>query len=147
MKDCSTILRTRIRERLNETFRYKGRKVLCYDADAVPIEAKAPYIIMGDFISTSVGVGTKENYEQDVSILIEAVTKYIDGVGGVRDASLIANQITERIITEPSGYMDLSPDFYIVTCELDSMSERSEQVADGKIIRKLVRIRFNIIEQ
>lgn len=147
MKDCSLILREKIRERLNETFRYKGRKVLCYEGDAVPIEAKAPYIILNDINATSVGVGTKDNFQQDVSILLEVITKFRDGVGGRRDVDLIGNEVKERLITFPSGYMDLSPDFYIITAELESDNYRSEQVGDGKIIRKLIRIRFNIIEQ
>lgn len=147
MKDSGIILREKIMSVLNERFKYKGRKVMCYDGDAVPIEAKAPYIIMNDIVATSIGAGDKDSFANDVSVLMEVVTKFRDGVGGRRDADLIGNEVKERLITFPSNYLDLSPNFYIVTAVLESSSYRNEQVADGKITRKLIRIRYNIQEQ
>lgn len=147
MKDAGLILRTKVFERLNGFITYQSKEIPVYDDSAVPTDARMPYIVLGNYYATEQGEGSKQSYGQEVFLDIEVLTSYVNAFGGKKDSDTITNSISELIRTRQSGYLDLSPDWSVITTTLDNSITQNELIKDGMIVRRINRYKFNIYEQ
>lgn len=146
MKDIGLSLRTAYYNRLQGAVTYGGEVVNVYDSSSVPSVANKPYILLSTYISTELGEGSKQSYAQEVTLLIDVVTKFPNSMGGKKIADTISNSVIELIRTRQAGYIDLSPNFQIITTLLDSNNTLEELVSDGVVVRRLIRFRHKIFE-
>lgn len=144
MKDLGYILRKQYKARLSLT--YNGAEVSVYDSSGVLANAQAPYVLLGAFNTTETGQGAKDNYAQMCTLLVDVVTKYGNSEGGKKQADEIANQIIEQIRTRTNGYLDLSPNFQMVTTTVESSNTLEQMVADGVLVRRLIRFNHKIYQ-
>jgi hypothetical protein len=146
MKDCFNILQTKYYEALNGSLSYNGSNIPVYDSSSIPANALQPYVILSDVFATELGEGSKSSYGQEVIFECRVVIKYLNAYGGKKEASNIANQIIEIIRTRQVGYLDLSPDFYMIKSELESTNTLEELVSDGVLISRIIRFNHTIQE-
>ena len=145
MKDIGLSLRTAYYNRLQGAITYAGSVVNVYDSSSVPSNADKPYILLSTYISTELGEGSKQSYAQEVTLLIDVVTKFPNSMGGKKQCDTISNSVIELIRTRQAGYLTLSG-FQIITTLLDSNQTLEELVSDGVVVRRLIRFRHKIFE-
>lgn len=145
MKDIGLSLRTAYYNRLQGAITYGGEVVNVYDSSAVPNTANKPYILLSTYISTELGEGSKQSYAQEVTLLIDVVTKFPNSMGGKKQCDTISNSVIELIRTRQNGYLTLSG-FQIITTLLDSNNTLEELASDGVVVRRLIRFRHKIFE-
>jgi hypothetical protein len=147
MKDAGLVLRTKVFERLNTAITYNNRVVPVYDSAAVPANAETPYIVLGTFTSTEQGEGSKQSYGQECFLNIEVIVNFANAYGGKKACDTITNEVSELIRTRQAGYLDLSPDWSVITTTLDNTLTLETLLTDGMEVRRINRYKFNIYEQ
>jgi hypothetical protein len=146
MKDLNLKLRTEYFERLEGAITYNGEAVKVYNGAVVPNSASFPYITIGNFNSTEIGEGTKESYAQECFLDVQVFTQTPNQFGGTKEADSISNQVTTLVRTRQAGYFDLSPNFQLLSIQLDNTTSFNEIVKNGLINRRILRFRHNIFE-
>ena len=146
MKDIGLSLRTAYYNRLNGNIIVNSVNIPVYDSSSVPLTISKPYVLLSTYTSTEIGEGSKQSYAQEVTLLIDVVTIAENSSGGKKKADEISNAIIQLIRTRQAGYIDLSPNFQIITTLLDSNQTLEELVSDGIVIRRLIRFRHKIFE-
>jgi len=146
MKDCFNILQQKYYEELNGNLVSNGANVPMYDASSVPADANTPYVLFNSVSATEQGEGSKESYGQEVYVTIDVYTKFANSFGGKKQASIISDQIIERIRTRQAGYLDLSPDFYMILSELDNTTTNETLVTDGVLVQRVIRFKHLVQE-
>jgi len=144
MKDVGQLIRTKVYDRLFGVLEYNEQAIPVYDSAGVPANATHPYVLLSTFTSTELGEGTKEAYGQELSLLIEVCMKFDNSFGGKIVCDNISNQITELIRTRQAGYLDLSPDWYIIRTLMESTNTLEQQVTTGVLVRRMIRFTFKI---
>ena len=146
MKDVGQLIRTKVYDRLFGVLEYNSQAIPVYDSAGVPANASQPYVLLSTFTSTELGEGTKEAYGQELSLLIEVCMKFDNSFGGKIICDNISNQITELLRTRQAGYLDLSPDWYIIRTLMESTNSLEQEVSTGVLVRRLIRFTFKIQE-
>jgi len=144
MKDVGQLIRTKVYDRLFGVLEYNSQAIPVYDSAGVPANAAQPYVLLSTFTSTELGEGTKEAYGQELSLLIEVCMKFDNSYGGKIICDNITNQITELIRTRQEGYLDLSPDWYIIRTLMESTNSLEQEVSTGVLVRRMIRFTFKI---
>jgi len=144
MKDVGQLIRTKVYDRLFGVLEYNSQAIPVYDSAGVPANASQPYVLLSTFTSTELGEGTKEAYGQELSLLIEVCMKFDNSYGGKIICDNISNQITELLRTRQAGYLDLSPDWYIIRTLMESTNSLEQEVSTGVLVRRLIRFTFKI---
>jgi hypothetical protein len=144
MKDVGQLIRTKVYDRLFGVLEYNSQAIPVYDSAGVPANASQPYVLLSTFTSTELGEGTKEAYGQELSLLIEVCMKFDNSFGGKIICDNISNQITELLRTRQAGYLDLSPDWYIIRTLMESTNSLEQEVSTGVLVRRLIRFTFKI---
>ncbi len=146
MKDCIEILQQKYFEALDGNLLLNGVNVPVYDSSAVLADAVQPYVLLSEVFATEIGEGSKSSYGQEVIFEVRVVTKFDNSFGGKKFASIIADQVIQRIRTRQDGYLDLSPDFYMIKSELESTNTLEELIPDGVLISRIIRFNHTIQE-
>jgi len=144
MKDVGQLIRTKVYDRLFGVLEYNEEIIPVYDSAGVPANAVQPYVLLSTFTSTELGEGSKQAYGQELSLLIEVCMKFDNSFGGKLICDNISNQITELIRTRQAGYLDLSPDWYIIRTLMESTNTLEQEVSTGVLVRRLIRFTFKI---
>ena len=144
MKDVGQLIRTKVYDRLFGVLEYNEQAIPVYDSAGVPANASQPYVLLSTFSATELLEGSKQSYGQEISLLIEVCMKFDNSYGGKIVCDNISNQITELIRTRQAGYLDLSPDWYIIRTLMESTNTLEQQVTTGVLVRRMIRFTFKI---
>ena len=144
MKDVGELIRQKLYERLNGAIVIDLQEVRVYDSASVLAEAYEPYILLSTFVSTELGEGSKESYGQEVSVLIEVGTRFDNSFGGKLLSDRISNEVMELVRTRQDGYLDLSPDWYVIRTLMESTNTLEQLIDTGVLVRRLIRFTFKI---
>jgi hypothetical protein len=144
MKDVGELIRQKLYERLNGAIVIDLQEVRVYDSASVLAEAYEPYILLSTFVSTELGEGSKQAYGQEVSVLIEVGTRFDNSFGGKLLSDRISNEVMELVRTRQDGYLDLSPDWYVIRTLMESTNTLEQLVDTGVLVRRLIRFTFKI---
>jgi hypothetical protein len=147
MKDVGQLIRTKVYDRLFGVLEYNGDTIPVYDSAGVPANAIQPYVLLSTFNATELLEGSKQSYGQEISLLIEVCMKFDNSFGGKIICDNISNQITELIRTRQEGYLDLSPDWYIIRTLLESTNSLEQPISTGVLTRRFIRFTFKIQQQ
>lgn len=143
MKDCFNILQQKYFEAINGVVMSNGKEVKFYDS-VVPENAVAPYIVISGIVANE--SSNKESYGQEVYVTLDIFTKFANSFGGRKQASIISDQVIQLIRTRQAGYLDLSPDFYMILSELDNTNTLEVVVTDGVLVQRTIRFKHLIQE-
>jgi hypothetical protein len=141
MKDPGYSLRKAYFSKLNGYITLNSNDVKVYDN--VPNYAEYPYVQIAN-ISTS-DESTKDNFNTNCVVTIQVYTGTNGYSYSKKDADDISNQVLQLLISKTSK-PDASPDFSIITAQLESSTYLETQYDGFFEVRKIIRIR-NIIEQ
>ena len=144
MKDVGELIRQKLYERLNGAIVIDLQEVRVYDSASVLAEAYEPYILLSTFVSTELGEGSKQSYGQEVSVLIEVGTRFDNSFGGKLLSDRISNEVMELVRTRQDGYLDLSPDWYVIRTLMESTNTLEQLIDTGVLVRRLIRFTFKI---
>ena len=144
MKDVGELIRRKLYERLNGAIVIDLQEVRVYDSASVLAEAIEPYILLSTFVSTELGEGSKSSYGQEVSVLIEIGTRFDNSFGGKLLSDRISNEVMELVRTRQDGYLDLSPDWYVIRTLMESTNTLEQLIDTGVLVRRLIRFTFKI---
>ena len=144
MKDVGELIRQKLYERLNGAIVIDLQEVRVYDSASVLAEAYEPYILLSTFVSTELGEGSKQSYGQEVSVLIEVGTRFDNSFGGKLLSDRISNEVMELVRTRQDGYLDLSPDWYVIRTLMESTNTLEQLVDTGVLVRRLIRFTFKL---
>jgi len=144
MKDVGELIRKKLYERLSGAIVIDLQEVPVYDSASVLAAATEPYILLSTFVSTELGEGSKESYGQEVSVLIEVGTRFDNSFGGKLLSDRISNEVMELVRTRQAGYLDLSPDWYVIRTLMESTNTLEQLVDTGVLVRRLIRFTFKI---
>ena len=144
MKDVGELIRQKLYERLNGAIVIDLQEVRVYDSASVLAEAYEPYILLSTFVSTELGEVSKQAYGQEVSVLIEVGTRFDNSFGGKLLSDRISNEVMELVRTRQDGYLDLSPDWYVIRTLMESTNTLEQLVDTGVLVRRLIRFTFKI---
>ena len=147
MKDVGQLIRTKVYDRLFGVLEYNSQAIPVYDSAGVPANANQPYVLLSTFNATELLEGSKQSYGQEISLLIEVCMKFDNSFGGKIICDNISNQITELIRTRQAGYLDLSPDWYIIRTLLESTNSLEQPISTGVLTRRFIRFTFKIQQQ
>ena len=147
MKDVGQLIRTKVYDRLFGVLEYNSQAIPVYDSAGVPANASQPYVLLSTFSATELLEGSKQSYGQEISLLIEVCMKFDNSYGGKIICDNISNQITELIRTRQDGYLDLSPDWYIIRTLLESTNSLEQPISTGVLTRRFIRFTFKIQQQ
>ena len=147
MKDVGQLIRTKVYDRLFGVLEYNNQAIPVYDSVGVPANASQPYVLLSSFNATELLEGSKQSYGQEISLLIEVCMKFDNSYGGKIICDNISNQITELIRTRQAGYLDLSPDWYIIRTLLESTNSLEQVITTGVLTRRFIRFTFKIQQQ
>ena len=120
------------------------KQVPVFDSASVLAAATEPYILLSTFVSTELGEGSKESYGQEVSVLIEVGTRFDNSFGGKLLSDRISNEVMELVRTRQAGYLDLSPDWYVIRTLMESTNTLEQLIDTGVLVRRLIRFTFKI---
>lgn len=143
MKDCFNILQQKYFEAINGVVMSNGNEVKFYDS-VVPENAVIPYIVISGIVANE--SSNKESYGQEVYVTLDIFTKFANSFGGRKQASIISDQVIQLIRTRQAGYLDLSPDFYMILSELDNTNTLEVVVTDGVLVQRTIRFKHLIQE-
>jgi len=144
MKDVGELIRTKLFQRLTGSLTYEGNPITVYDSAGVLAGAAEPYVLLSTFVSTELFEGSKQAYGQEVSVLIEVCTRFDNSYGGKKMADVISNQVMELVRTRQDGYLDLSPDWYIIRTLMESTNTLEQLIDTGLLVRRLIRFTFKL---
>jgi hypothetical protein len=144
MKDVGELIRKKLYERLNGAIVIDLQEVPVYDSASVLATAIEPYILLSTFVSTEVLEGSKQSYGQEVSVLIEVGTRFDNSFGGKLLSDRISNEVMELVRTRQDGYLDLSPDWYVIRTLMESTNSLEQLIDTGILVRRLIRFTFKI---
>jgi hypothetical protein len=144
MKDVGELIRKKLYERLSGAIVIDLQEVPVYDSASVLATAIEPYILLSTFFSTELFEGSKQAYGQEVSVLIEVGTRFDNSFGGKLLSDRISNEVIELVRTRQDGYLDLSPDWYVIRTLLESTNTLEQLVDTGVLVRRLIRFTFKI---
>lgn len=144
MKDVGELIRKKLYERLSGAIVIDLQEVPVFDSASVLAAATEPYILLSTFVSTELSEGTKEAYGQEVSVLIEVGTRFDNSFGGKLLSDRISNEVMELVRTRQAGYLDLSPDWYVIRTLMESTNTLEQLVDTGVLVRRLIRFTFKI---
>ncbi|MBO9671967.1 MAG: hypothetical protein J7577_00875 [Sphingobacteriaceae bacterium] len=114
-----------------------------YEMDAVPDEANAPYVIIGDTDSNE--ISNKTDFGHTLRILLDIVTEFPKNVvGGSKGADLIANQIL-GIINSKTKFI-INEDLQSVNVKLIQDRKLNGVTDTTRVFRRLLRFE-HIIKQ
>lgn len=144
MLDAGYILRQKYFERLNGAVTYNSEIVGVYDSLSVPENASYPYITLGNYTASEIGEGSKQSFGLETTLQVDVYTKFENQFGGQLQADNISNQVIELIRTRQSGYLDLSPNFQVITVLLDNTQNIQADVATGWLNQRVLRFRHKL---
>jgi hypothetical protein len=144
MKDVGELIRQKLYERLSGAIVIDLQEVPVFDSASVLATAIEPYILLSTFVSTELGEGSKESYGQEVSVLIEVGTRFDNSFGGKLLSDRISNEVMELVRTRQDGYLDLSPDWYVIRTLMESTNTLEQLVDTGVLVRRLIRFTFKL---
>jgi hypothetical protein len=144
MKDVGELIRQKLYERLSGAIVIDLQEVPVFDSASVLAAATEPYILLSTFVSTELSEGTKEAYGQEVSVLIEVGTRFDNSFGGKLLSDRITNEVMELVRTRQAGYLDLSPDWYVIRTLMESTNTLEQLVDTGVLVRRLIRFTFKL---
>ena len=144
MKDVGELIRQKLYERLSGAIVIDLQEVRVYDSASVLANAIEPYILLSTFVSTELGEGSKQAYGQEVSVLIEVGTRFDNSFGGKLLSDRISNEVMELVRTRQDGYLDLSPDWYVIRTLMESTNTLEQLIDTGVLVRRLIRFTFKI---
>jgi hypothetical protein len=144
MKDVGELIRQKLYERLSGAIVIDLQEVRVYDSASVLANAVEPYILLSTFNSTELGEGSKQAYGQEVSVLIEVGTRFDNSFGGKLLSDRISNEVMELVRTRQAGYLDLSPDWYVIRTLMESTNTLEQLIDTGVLVRRLIRFTFKI---
>jgi hypothetical protein len=144
MKDVGELIRRKLYERLSGAIVIDLQEVPVFDSASVLAAATEPYILLSTFASTEVLEGSKQAYGQEVSVLIEVGTRFDNSFGGKLLSDRISNEVIELVRTRQDGYLDLSPDWYVIRTLMESTNTLEQLVDTGVLVRRLIRFTFKI---
>ena len=144
MKDVGELIRQKLYERLSGAIVIDLQEVPVFDSASVLAAATEPYILLSTFVSTELSEGTKEAYGQEVSVLIEVGTRFDNSFGGKLLSDRISNEVMELVRTRQAGYLDLSPDWYVIRTLMESTNTLEQLIDTGVLVRRLIRFTFKI---
>jgi hypothetical protein len=144
MKDVGELIRQKLYERLSGAIVIDLQEVRVYDSASVLANAFEPYILLSTFVSTELGEGSKQSYGQEVSVLIEVGTRFDNSFGGKLLSDRISNEVMELVRTRQDGYLDLSPDWYVIRTLMESTNTLEQLIDTGVLVRRLIRFTFKI---
>ena len=144
MKDVGELIRQKLYERLSGAIVIDLQEVPVFDSASVLAAATEPYILLSTFVSTELGEGSKSSYGQEVSVLIEVGTRFDNSFGGKLLSDRISNEVMELVRTRQAGYLDLSPDWYVIRTLMESTNTLEQLVDTGVLVRRLIRFTFKI---
>jgi hypothetical protein len=144
MKDVGELIRKKLYERLSGAIVIDLQEVPVYDSASVLATATEPYILLSTFVSTELGEGSKQSYGQEVSVLIEVGTRFDNSFGGKLLSDRISNEVMELVRTRQDGYLDLSPDWYVIRTLMESTNTLEQLIDTGVLVRRLIRFTFKI---
>jgi hypothetical protein len=144
MKDVGELIRQKLYERLSGAIVIDLQEVPVFDSASVLAAATEPYILLSTFVSTELSEGSKEAYGQEVSVLIEVGTRFDNSFGGKLLSDRISNEVMELVRTRQAGYLDLSPDWYVIRTLMESTNTLEQLVDTGVLVRRLIRFTFKI---
>ena len=110
--------------------------------DRVPETLAYPFIYISDI--NNADIGTKDQTIWDVELLLDIVTGYNNKGGGRKTADSIGNNVLTALLDSP--YVDIG-DYYIAMATLVNSNYLDEDAPDNYIVRKLLRINFQIEKQ
>lgn len=140
MKDVSTTLRTAYFTAITSLTDLNGNTVPLYDK--VPSDAGNKYVHFNGF--NTVEWTDKSKFGSEVVITLNVVCQYNMNQGGQKEVDFIGNQVIGFIRTR--SVLDLSPDFQMVTVEVDSIVNSSEGNEGGTEFIKSISFRHKIKE-
>lgn len=150
MKDASNILIKKYYERLNGAVSYtEGSETKYYkvfDGYSVNANATQPYITLSGYMDTELGQGSKSSYGLEAYLIIDIWVLFENSFGGTKLVNEIGNQVTELLRTRQAGYLDLSPDFQLISIVKDNSANYNELVTNGYMCRKSIRFK-HLLEQ
>ena len=144
MKDVGELIRQKLYERLSGAIVIDLQEVPVFDSASVLATAIEPYILLSTFVSTELSEGSKEAYGQEVSVLIEIGTRFDNSFGGKLLSDRISNEVMELVRTRQDGYLDLSPDWYVIRTLMESTNTLEQLIDTGVLVRRLIRFTFKI---
>ena len=144
MKDVGELIRQKLYERLSGAIVIDLQEVPVFDSASVLAAATEPYILLSTFASTELLEGSKQSYGQEVSVLIEVGTRFDNSFGGKLLSDRISNEVMELVRTRQDGYLDLLPDWYVITTLLESTNTIEQLIDTGVLVRRLIRFTFKI---
>ena len=144
MKDVGELIRQKLYERLSGAIVIDLQEVPVFDSASVLAAATEPYILLSTFVSTELSEGSKEAYGQEVSVLIEIGTRFDNSFGGKLLSDRISNEVMELVRTRQDGYLDLSPDWYVIRTLMESTNTLEQLIDTGVLVRRLIRFTFKI---
>ena len=59
-------------------------------------------------------------------------------------ADVISNQVMELVRTRQDGYLDLSPDWYVIRTLMESTNTLEQLIDTGVLVRRLIRFTFKL---
>ena len=115
-------------------------RVMIYDR--VPEVLTYPFIYISDI--NNADMSTADQTIWDVELLLDIVTGYNNKGGGRKTADAIGNNVLTALLDSP--YADIG-EYYISMATLINSNYLDEDAPDNYIVRKLLRINFNIEKQ
>ncbi len=110
--------------------------------DRVPETKVYPFVYISDI--NNVDMSTKSQTIWDVELLLDIVTAFDNIGGGRKEADAIGNSILTALLDSP--YADIG-DYYIAMAQLLNSNYLDEDAGDNYVVRKLLRINFQIEKQ
>ena len=141
MKDVGYSLRKAYYTKLNNAVTVNGNYVPVYDN--VVDTANYPYIQISNI--SVVDESTKSNFNSNCVVTVQVFTGTDATSYSKSEVDNISNQVMQLLINR-SSLPDASPDFKVITNQLESSSYLESQYQGFYEVRKVIRIR-NIVEQ
>ena len=108
-------------------------------SDRVPEVLAYPFVYLSDITVSEISIAGGTMW--DVDVLVDVVTGFDNNSGGRKQADTIGNSLLTALLDSP--YKDMG-DYYISKGTLLNSNYLDENTGDTYIIRKLLRINFQI---
>lgn len=132
MKDCGYTLRKAYYDKLIAS----SYSLNAYDTIA-PDNVEPPFLLISS--QTSAENSNKQNFANNVTIQFDIVYKTNKlGEVGQKSVDTMANELLGIIATYPPGYIDLSPDFKMVTRKIANNQATFDYTDDAYIFRRVI---------
>lgn len=149
MLDAGYILRQKYFQRLNNAVTYVDANnntitVKVYDSLSVPEDASYPYLVLNSYTASEIGEGSKQSYGLETTLTVDVYDKFDNQFGGQKLTDDLANQVIQLVRTRVSGYLDLTPNFQVITILLDNTQNIQAEVATGWLNQRVLRFRHKL---